>query len=200
MLLKVKSKTGGHYIDKLGAMSWYRATARAYTGGAIWVQFAFWCWFNRQNVLCGVMAVTHRVERSALVNYSQQQMFELVNDIEAYPQFMDGCVGAKILARGDNWLEARLELSKAGVSQSFVTRNQLQAPHSMIMSLVDGPFKFLRGAWRFTALGEHACKVTFELEFELQNRLLGMAVGKLFESVSNKQVDALCARAKQVYK
>ena len=145
------------------------------------------------------MPLAHRVERSALVNYSASQMFELINDIEAYPQFMDGCVGAKILARGDDWLEARLELSKAGVSQSFVTRNQLQPPHSMSMNLVDGPFKYLRGVWRFTPLGEQACKVTFELEFELQNRLLGMAVGKLFEAVANKQVDALCARAKQVY-
>lgn len=143
--------------------------------------------------------MAHRVERSALVNYSASQMFDLINDIEAYPQFMDGCVGATILARGDDWLEARLELSKAGVSQSFVTRNQLQPPHSMSMNLVDGPFKYLRGVWRFTPLGEQACKVTFELEFELQNRLFGMAVGKLFESVSNKQVDALCARAKQVY-
>ena len=144
--------------------------------------------------------MAHRVERSALVNYSAAQMFDLINDIEAYPQFMDGCIEAKILARGADWLEARLALSKAGVSQSFVTRNQLQAPHSMTMNLVDGPFKYLRGVWRFTALGEQACKVTFELEFELQNRLLGMAVGKLFESVSNKQVDALCARAKQVYR
>lgn len=143
--------------------------------------------------------MAHRVERSALVNYSAAQMFDLINDIEAYPQFMDGCVGAKILARGDDWLEARLELSKAGVSQSFVTRNQLQPPHSMSMNLVDGPFKYLRGVWRFTPLGEQACKVTFELEFELQNRLLGMAVGKLFETVTNKQVDALCTRAKQVY-
>ena len=143
--------------------------------------------------------MAHRVERSALVNYSAAQMFELVNDIEAYPKFMDGCVGAQILARGDDWLEARLDLSKAGVTQSFVTRNQLQAPQSMSMNLVDGPFKYLRGVWRFTPLGESACKVSFELEFELQNRLLGMAVGKLFESVSNKQVDALCARAKQVY-
>lgn len=142
----------------------------------------------------------HKVERSALVNYSAQQMFDLINDIEAYPQFMDGCVGAKILARGDDWLEARLELSKAGVSQSFVTRNQLQPPLSMTLQLVDGPFKYLRGAWRFTPLGEQACKVTFELEFALQNRLLGMAVGKLFENVSNKQVAALCVRATHIYR
>lgn len=144
--------------------------------------------------------MAHRVERSALVNYSAQQMFDLVNDIEAYPQFMEGCVGATILSRGEDWLEARLTLNKAGVNQSFVTRNQLQPPHSMTMDLVDGPFKYLRGIWRFSPLGDNACKVSFELEFELQNRLLGMALGKLFETASNKQVDALCARARAVYK
>ena len=144
--------------------------------------------------------MAHRVERSALVNYSAQQMFDLVNDIESYPQFMEGCVGANILAQGDDWLEARLTLNKAGVNQSFVTRNQLQPPHSMTMDLVDGPFKFLRGVWRFSPLGDNACKVSFELEFELQNRLLGMALGKVFEAASNKQVDALCARARVVYK
>lgn len=144
--------------------------------------------------------MSHKVNRSALVNYSAQQMFDLVNDIEAYPDYMDGCVGAKILKREGDWLEARLDLSKAGATQSFVTRNHLQAPTLMSMTLVDGPFKFLHGFWRFTALGEHACKVSFDLEFELKNRLLGMAIGKLFESVASKQVDALCARAKHIYR
>jgi len=135
-----------------------------------------------------------------LVHYSAQQMFDLVNDIEAYPQYMEGCVGAKILARGDDWLEARLDLSKAGVTQSFITRNQLQAPHQMNMQLVDGPFNYLRGVWQFTPLNEQACKVSFLLEFEMKSRLLGMAVGKLFEAVGTKQVDALCARARQIYR
>jgi ribosome-associated toxin RatA of RatAB toxin-antitoxin module len=143
--------------------------------------------------------LSHSVNRSALVNFSAQQMFDLVNDIEAYPQFMDGCVGAKILKREGDWLEARLELSKAGVSQSFITRNHLQAPTSMSMTLVDGPFKHLQGCWRFSPLADNACKVSFELEFELQNKLLGMAIGKLFESVASKQVDALCERARQIY-
>lgn len=144
--------------------------------------------------------MAHSVKRSALVTYSAQQMFALVNDIEAYPQYMDGCTSAKILKREGDWLEARLELSKAGVTQSFVTRNLLQPPERMSMTLVDGPFKRLEGCWQFTPLAVDACKVSFELEFELQNKLLGLAVGKLFETVASKQVDALCARAKHVYK
>lgn len=141
-----------------------------------------------------------KIERSALVQYSAQQMFDLVNDINAYPHYMEGCVGAEILARGDDWLEARLELSKAGVTQSFITRNQLEPPYRMSMNLVDGPFNYLRGVWQFTPLGEEACKVSFSLEFEMKSRLLGMAVGKLFESVGTRQVDTLCARAKQIYR
>jgi len=126
-------------------------------------------------------------------------MFDVVNDIEAYPKFMDGCVGAYVLRRGDGWLEARLDLSRAGVTQSFVTRNELRPPEVMTMELVDGPFSHLHGCWRFTPLGDNACKVSFELDFEMKNRLLGMAVGKLFESVANRQVDALCARARLIY-
>ncbi len=143
--------------------------------------------------------MTHKINRSALVHFTPRQMFDLVNDIETYPQYMDGCQEATILASGDGWLEARLVLSKGGISQSFVTRNQLLPPESMTMNLVDGPFKQLQGCWRFTPLGDSACKVSFDLSFELQNRLLGMAVGKLFETVAGKQVDALCARAQKIY-
>lgn len=139
------------------------------------------------------------MERSALVAYSAQQMFDLVNDIEAYPLYMDGCIGAEILARGEQWVEACLVLSKGGITQRFVTRNHLQAPELITLSLVDGPFRKLEGSWRFTPLSGQACKVSFSLSFELHNRLLGMAVGRLFESITNKQVDAVCARAKHIY-
>lgn len=141
----------------------------------------------------------NRIVRSALVNYSAQQMFDLVNDVEAYPQFMDGCVGAQVLARGEDWIEARLELQKAGIGHSFVTRNRLEPPTSMTISLVEGPFSSMEGKWQFTPLGDQSCKVNFELEFALQNRLLGMAVGKLFEVVASRQVDALCNRARIIY-
>lgn len=143
--------------------------------------------------------MTHRVERSALVDYSAEQMFELVNDIEAYPQYMNDCVNAEVLQRGEGWLDARLELQKAGISQSFVTRNTLEPPHRMHMSLVEGPFSSLEGCWSFQSLGESSCKVSLELEFKMQNRLLSMAVGKFFEMAASQQVDALCARARQVY-
>ena len=143
--------------------------------------------------------MAYSVNRSALVQFSAQQMFDLVNDIEAYPQYMDGCRSAKILRREGDWLEARLELSKAGVTQSFVTRNHLNAPETMTMKLVEGPFKQLQGCWTFKPLGDNACKVSFDLEFDMQNKILGLAAARLLESVASRQVDSLCARARAIY-
>lgn len=140
-----------------------------------------------------------KVTASALVPFSAQQMFELVNDIEAYPQFMPGCVGARILERGINWLEAELHLSQSGFQQTFITRNQLNPPTSIEMHLVEGPFSRLDGFWHFKSLGDIGCKVEFELSFELKNRLLQMTLSGRFAAISQQQVDAICTRAKAIY-
>lgn len=139
------------------------------------------------------------IEKSALVSYSAQQMFDLVNDIDAYPHFVPGCVGATVLEQGDDYKVASLDISKAGIRKSFTTRNQLHAPERIDMQLVDGPFKRLTGGWTFTPLADDACKIQFQLEFEFSNRLLGMAFGKIFSEVTARMVDAFVQRAKKVY-
>ncbi|BFM20010.1 type II toxin-antitoxin system RatA family toxin [Gilvimarinus japonicus] len=140
----------------------------------------------------------HQIKRTAEVGYSREQMFALVNDIEAYPEYMDGCQSAAVLARGDDWLEARLALGLGGVSQSFVTRNQLIPPSKMTMELVDGPFRKFSGQWSFSDTTEGCC-VTLELDFSLKNPLLAMAVNKMFEQIAASQVKAVCRRAQVVY-
>lgn len=139
------------------------------------------------------------IQRSALVPYSAQSMFDLVNDIEAYPQFMDGCAGAKILARSNDIIEARLDLAKGGMHYGFTTRNRLVPPERIEMTLIEGPFKTFRGEWTFHALRENACKIGLNLEFELSGRLLNFAARKMFDSVANHMVDALVRRANQLH-
>ncbi|MCB1616777.1 MAG: type II toxin-antitoxin system RatA family toxin [Pseudomonadales bacterium] len=140
-----------------------------------------------------------RIERSALLPYSAQRLFELVDDIETYPQYMEGCIAATIIGRGDDWVEARLELKKAGISQSFATRNRLQHPEKIVMELVDGPFSSFQGEWAFKHLAENACKVSLDLKFELDSKVAHAAAGKLFESVACNLVNALCQRANTLY-
>jgi ribosome-associated toxin RatA of RatAB toxin-antitoxin module len=144
------------------------------------------------------MAVT-RIARSALLPYPRENIFSIISDIEAYPHYMDGCVGACILLAGSDCVEARLDLSKAGIRQSFTTRNQLIEPETITMELVEGPFRSLNGRWLFDALSLDACKVSLDLRFEADNRLMNMAAGKLFESVAGSLVDSLCARARHLY-
>lgn len=140
-----------------------------------------------------------QIERTSLVPYSCKQMFDLVNDIPSYPEFVPGCSGARVLARQEQQIDAELQISKAGIQQSFATRNQLQEPHRIDLSLLSGPFKSLHGAWHFEALDDHACKVTLRLDFEFSSRMLQFAFGKIFSEVNRRMVDAFATRAKVVY-
>jgi len=139
------------------------------------------------------------VNRSAFVRHTPEQMFELVNDFERYPEFLPGCRRASVVERGDDYLVGRMTLAKGGVEQSVTTRNDLERPERIDLSLVDGPFKRLSGRWRFRAMGEDACKIELEMSFEFSNRLLGMAFGRLFQQVAGQLVDAFTRRADQVY-
>ncbi len=140
-----------------------------------------------------------RIERSAIVAFSREQMFHLVNDVSQYPKFVPGCVSSEILDQHEALMVARLSLSKAGMKQSFVTRNSLSFPDKIVLSLEDGPFKTLRGEWNFTALSDNACKVLFWCEFEFSNVVLTKTIGKIYEKIATEQVNAMCDRAKKVY-
>ncbi len=139
------------------------------------------------------------INRSALLPYAAGQLFELVNDIESYPQYMDGCVGAEVLRREDDLIEARLDLARGGIRQSFCTRNTLVVSEQITLELLEGPFEYFGGSWDFRALGDSACKVSLNLEFTINNGLLGAAAARLFERVTNNLVDSVSKRATELY-
>ncbi len=140
-----------------------------------------------------------QISRSALVPYSAEQMYQLVNDVNAYPEFLPGCTGSRVLTSEDNQMTASVDVSKAGISKTFVTRNTLTASQSIHMQLVDGPFRKLSGGWQFVSLGEDACKVELNLEFEFTNMLVELAFGRIFKELANNMVQAFTLRAKEVY-
>jgi ribosome-associated toxin RatA of RatAB toxin-antitoxin module len=139
------------------------------------------------------------IKRSALLPYPAERVYALVNDIESYPHYMDGCVGAVILKREPGLIEARLDLARAGIQQSFATRNLLREHELIELELLEGPFESFRGCWQFQRLGDLACKVSLDLEFSLNNSVLGVAAARLFNSATSSLVDSLARRAKQLY-
>ena len=138
------------------------------------------------------------IDRSALLPFSAESLFALVADIERYPEFLQGCVGAEILASGDGAVTARLALSRAGITQSFVTRNTSQRPDWIALNLVEGPFEHFTGRWMFTSLAPEACKVALTLDFNLRGGLINAAAGKLFDRVAHDLVDAVVKRAHSI--
>lgn len=139
------------------------------------------------------------INRSALLPFSTEQMYRLVNDVAQYPQYLDGCIKAEVHEQSDVHMRATLELARGGISLVFTTANQLDAPKSIVMNLQNGPFTQFEGRWFFQTLSEDACKVILDLQFELASRVSGLAAKKLFDSVSNNMVDAMVKRAKQIY-
>ena len=139
------------------------------------------------------------VQRSALVSYHAAEMFALVDDIESYPQFLPWCGATHVLSRDADEVRATIEIAKSGIRKSFTTANRLQPNEMIEIQLLDGPFRHLEGFWRFDSLGDEACKVSLNLEFEFSSRMLGMMVGPVFSQIANSLVDAFCARASDVY-
>lgn len=140
-----------------------------------------------------------RVEKSALVKFSAQQMFDLVNDIESYPQFLPWCNGSRILKREGNIVEGEISISKAGFEKKFSTRNTLDYGKKMTVELLDGPFSHLSGEWNFLALREDASKITLDLDFEMSGLLANLAFGAVFNQICNTMVSSFTSRAKEVY-
>ncbi len=129
------------------------------------------------------------ITRSALVEHSAARMFDLVNDVEAYPRRFAWCSGAEVVEAGPERMLGRLELGIGGISTWFTTENRLQPPHRIDMALRDGPFRKLEGRWDFHALDESACKVTLSLDFEPRSRLLVPALRLGLQGLADRMVD-----------
>ena len=141
-----------------------------------------------------------KVSRSSLILHPVDKMYELVADVESYPQFLPWCSGARIMKQEGETVEAALQLAKGALSYEFATRNRLVQNESIEMHLLSGPFSSLNGIWTFKALGDEGCKVSLELDFEISNPLLKATIGAVFSKAMNKMVDAFQQRADQLYK
>ena len=139
------------------------------------------------------------IDRSALLPYTAEEMFRLVTDIEAYPEFLPWCSGAAILSQEEDGVIARIDFSVGNVSKSFTTRNVHKGVEKISLQLVDGPFSKLQGLWRFRPLGEAGCKINLTLNYDFANRMVSMVVGPVFNNIANSLVESFHARAVDVY-
>lgn len=139
------------------------------------------------------------VEKSVLIAHSAQQMFDLVDRVEDYPEFLPWCSRTELKYRDALKTAATLHINYRSVKSHFTTENAKQAPLSMKIRLVDGPFRRLEGTWTFKPLADNACKIEFQLAYEFSSRMFEKIIGPVFSQIANTFVDAFVRRAAQIY-
>lgn len=143
------------------------------------------------------------IQRSALVPFTPEQMFALVDDIERYAEFLPWVVAANIIERSETERVGELTVARAGLREQFTTRNNVEPPHRLAMKLVDGPFNVLEGLWTFDAIGEadapRGTRINLMLRIEFKNRVLDMMLASKIASSCDTVVDAFAKRARAIY-
>jgi ribosome-associated toxin RatA of RatAB toxin-antitoxin module len=140
-----------------------------------------------------------KIARSAIVAHSAEQLYDLVQDIEAYPRFLPWCREARVLERGPAGTRASLTVGLRALRQSFTTHNVGQPGRAIDMRLVEGPFRSFAAAWRFSPLSPQACNIEFSLQYEFSSRALGRLLEPLFDNIADTMVDAFMRRADEVH-
>jgi len=140
-----------------------------------------------------------QIERSALVLCSAEQMFQLVNDVANYPKFVQGVISTEIFEQNDQFMRASMTLRRAGVETRFITRNELVLSKAISMNLESGPFKALKGDWTFEPVGDIGSKVSLDLRFEPENKLVGTLIAAMMSHIGGQLVDDFCKQAEKRY-
>ena len=140
---------------------------------------------------------THAERR--VLPYTPEQLFDIVADIERYPDFLPWGVATRIRSRDGNVITADVVIGFKMFRENFTPRDVLDRPRRIDVSYRDGPFKYLNNHWVFEPVGDASCELDFYIDFEFKTRLLQMAVGALFNEAVKVMVSAFEKRAKEIY-
>ena len=132
--------------------------------------------------------------------YSPEQLFDLVADIEKYPEFLPWCIGARIISRQDNVVNADLIIGWALIRETFTSKVTLNRPHEISVDYLHGPMKNMLNRWRFEPEADGGCTIDFFVEFEFKSRSLQLVMGALFDQAAKMMVGAFEKRARAIIK
>ncbi|MDB6096988.1 MAG: hypothetical protein JWM09_1266 [Francisellaceae bacterium] len=139
-----------------------------------------------------------QIRKEALVPYKAEEMFDLVNNISAYPHFLKWCQKAQVSSQSEELVCASLWVGKGSFQYQFSTQNRIRRPELIEMNLIDGPFKHLQGFWIFEKL-QDGCLIKFQVDFEFSNALLGFAFNSSMDSITMALMQSFCDQAKKIY-
>ncbi|AGB71117.1 MULTISPECIES: type II toxin-antitoxin system RatA family toxin [Rhizobium] len=138
------------------------------------------------------------------VPHSPDQMFDLVADVERYPEFLPLCEALTIRSRkerdGKSLLVADMTVGYKAIRETFTTQVLLnKAERAIDVKYIDGPFKYLDNRWRFTPSENGGCSIDFFIDYEFKSRILGALMGSMFDRAFRMFTDAFETRANKIY-
>jgi coenzyme Q-binding protein COQ10 len=142
---------------------------------------------------------------SRIVRHGAAQMFDLVADVESYPQFLPLCTGLRIRRRVESGesvetIVAEMQVGYKAIRETFTSRVALDKPHLRILvEYIDGPFSHLENKWTFTDREGGGCEVGFSISYEFASRTLGLLMGAMFDTAFRKFAEAFEKRADEIY-
>jgi ribosome-associated toxin RatA of RatAB toxin-antitoxin module len=137
----------------------------------------------------------HNIHKSAIVLHPAEKMFQLVDSVENYPQFLPWCGSTQIIERDNDKTIASIEINYKGIRQTFTTENTKKQNQEMIIKLIDGPFKSLSGQWIFKNLDKDSCHIELKLEYEFSNIILEKLISPVFNMIANTFIDEFIKEA-----
>jgi ribosome-associated toxin RatA of RatAB toxin-antitoxin module len=135
------------------------------------------------------------ISKQVTVPYTADQMYDLVYDINAYSKFIPLCVSSELHEEQDHKSRASMKIAKGKIGFELSTVNTMEKGRSISINLENGPFKSLKGLWRFTPLGNHDCIISLHFEFEFSSKLLDVALGGLFKQLCDSMVESFRKQA-----
>lgn len=140
---------------------------------------------------------THAEQR--ILPHSPEQLFDLVADVERYPEFLPWCVGARIRERSENLIVADLLIGYKVVRERFTSRVRLSRPNRIDVAYAEGPFKYLNNHWIFEPQPDGGTRIDFYVDFEFHSRMLQKIIATLFNEAVRRMVHAFETRAVDLY-
>lgn len=134
-------------------------------------------------------------EETRNINCSAEKMFDVVMDIEAYPQFLPWVADSTILSMEEGELTAELVADLAGSRHHFKTIDRFVPGKLVEIRLLDGPFRFLESVWTFEVVNKDSCRVHFSIEFEFRSMMLDIVASPIFSTACQSMVHAFEKRA-----
>ena len=140
---------------------------------------------------------THAEQR--ILPYTPEEMFDIVADVERYPEFLPWCIATRVRRHQGNVIQADMVIGFKMLRERFTTRDVLDRPRRIDVSYHEGPFKYLNNHWMFMPWANGHCRIDFYIDFEFHSRLLQRMMEVVFNEAVRHMVSAFEKRARQIY-